>query len=362
MGGVGVELGEDFGVADVGPVAGEFEGLDGGAGLGEGADGVGEFVFAAGGGLEEGGVGEDGVTEGVDAGVIPRGSGFAWLGFFAEIGDFEAIIDENGAAFGDFFGVIFDADEGFGGAEVGEFGVIGGIDEDIAVAEDEGILSGEVFGEIDDAAGAVLDGLGEVFDGEIESGAVAEVILDDLGAVADDDEDVGDAGELEAGDDMFEDGSTADGDHGFGEIGGEFVVFVELVEQLICVGVECVFDGECVDAGELSVDEQGVVQSTVHAQGVIRDVVSGAVAALLVEEFSNCAELLFPFFIRCCGDVVEDLIGDICEFVGDTWVCCTCNRCGMFVADLPVAECFSDFGKMHAKFVCCSDSAFSTRV
>ena len=76
-GGLGVELGEDFGVADVGPVAGEFEGLDGGAGLGEGADGVGEFVFAAGGGLEEGGVGEDGVTEGVDAGVIPRGSGFA---------------------------------------------------------------------------------------------------------------------------------------------------------------------------------------------------------------------------------------------------------------------------------------------
>ena len=41
-------MGEDFGVADVGPVAGEFEGLDGGAGLGEGADGVGEFVFAAG--------------------------------------------------------------------------------------------------------------------------------------------------------------------------------------------------------------------------------------------------------------------------------------------------------------------------
>ena len=215
-------MGEDFGVADVGPVAGEFEGLDGGAGLGEGADGVGEFVFAAGGGLEEGGVGEDGVTEGVDAGVIPRGSGFAWLGFFAEIGDFEAIVDENGAAFGDFFGVIFDADEGFGGAEVGEFGVIGGIDEDIAVAEDEGIVSGEIFGEIDDAAGAILDGLGEVFDGEIESGAVAEVILDDLGAVADDDEDVGDACELEAGDDVFEDGSTADGDHGFGEIGGEF--------------------------------------------------------------------------------------------------------------------------------------------
>ena len=38
-------MGEDFGVADVGPVAGEFEGLDGGAGLGEGADGVGVIKY-----------------------------------------------------------------------------------------------------------------------------------------------------------------------------------------------------------------------------------------------------------------------------------------------------------------------------
>ena len=149
---------------------------------------------------------------------------------------------------------------------------------------------------------------------------------------------------------------------GGGEIGGEFVVFVELVEELVCVGVEGVFDGECVDAGELGVDEQGVVQSPVHAEGVVRNVVSGAVAALLVEEFGNCAELLFPFFVGCSGDVVQDLIGDICQFVGDAWVCCTCDRCGVFVADLPASECFSDFGEMHAKFVCCSDSAFSTRV
>ncbi len=45
VGGLGVELGEDFGVADVGPVAGEFEGLEGGAGLGEGADGVGAIKY-----------------------------------------------------------------------------------------------------------------------------------------------------------------------------------------------------------------------------------------------------------------------------------------------------------------------------
>ncbi|CAB4558397.1 unannotated protein [freshwater metagenome] len=70
---------------------------------------------------------------------------------------------------------------------------------------------------------------------------------------------------------------------GCGEIVAEFVVFVVLVEQLVCLGVQGVFNAECVDACELAVDEQGVVQSAVHAEGVVRYVISGAVAALLVE-------------------------------------------------------------------------------
>jgi len=94
-----IELGEDLGVADVGPFAFEFEGLDGFAALCEGADGVGEFILAARGALETGGEVEDAGTEGVDASVVPGAGGLAGLGFFAEVGELEAVVDENGAAF-----------------------------------------------------------------------------------------------------------------------------------------------------------------------------------------------------------------------------------------------------------------------
>ena len=147
-----------------------------------------------------------------------------------------------------------------------------------------------------------------------------------------------------------------------GEISCEFAVFVELVEQLICVGVEGVFDAECVNAGELGVDEQGVVQSPVHTQGVIRNVVSWSVAAFLVEEFSNRAKLLLPFFIGCSRDVVQDLIGDICKLVGDARVCYTSDRGGVFVADQPIPKRLCDFGELHPKFVCCSDTALCTQI
>ena len=147
-----------------------------------------------------------------------------------------------------------------------------------------------------------------------------------------------------------------------GEISCEFAVFVELVEQLICVGVEGVFDAQCVNASELSVDEQGVVQSPVHTQGVIRNVVSWSVAAFLVEEFSNRAKLLLPFFIGCSRDVVQDLIGDICKLVSDARVCYTSDRGGVFVADQPIPKRFCNFGEMHPKFVCCSDTTLRAQV
>src|SRR4051794_10868803 len=105
-----VQLFEDFGVADVGPGAGELEGLDEFAGVGKVADGVGELVFAARGFFEAGGEFEDAGAKGVDAGVVPGAGRFAGAGFFAKVGHAPFVVDEDGAAFGDFAGVVFDRD------------------------------------------------------------------------------------------------------------------------------------------------------------------------------------------------------------------------------------------------------------
>ena len=104
----------------------------------------------------------------------------------------------------------------------GEVGVVDGIDEDVAVAEDEGVGAGEITGEIHDAACAVLDDLGHVFDTGAKALAIAKEAGDDIRAVADNDEKTFDAGGFEALEDVEEDRFAVDLEHGLGEIGGVF--------------------------------------------------------------------------------------------------------------------------------------------
>ena len=96
-----VELGENFRIADVGPIAGNFERLNFFARQGEIANGVGQLVFAARRWPELRDVIEDARPKRVDAGVIPRARRLARLRFLPEIGQLELLVYENCAALAD---------------------------------------------------------------------------------------------------------------------------------------------------------------------------------------------------------------------------------------------------------------------
>ena len=108
-----LELLEHLGIADVDPASLNGQADDAQAGGDHRADGVGEFVFAAGRFLESGGVIEHHGSEQVDPGVVPdwlAGLEFAgrpkfgdlsWGRFFDEPAQAEVVVEEVEAAFGD---------------------------------------------------------------------------------------------------------------------------------------------------------------------------------------------------------------------------------------------------------------------
>src|ERR1700739_4062230 len=96
---------QHFRIADIGPVAGELDDFNLGAGVGESADGVGELVLATRRFFEARGVLENARTEEVDPSIVPRAGWFAWLGLFAQIGHAPLVVDEHGAALGNLAGI-----------------------------------------------------------------------------------------------------------------------------------------------------------------------------------------------------------------------------------------------------------------
>ena len=100
-------------------------------------------------------------------------------------------------------------------------GVGVGSDENIAVGEQEIVVTDEGFGDLGGFAGAILNGLAGVTDPRAEGLAIAEMVFDDLGVPAGDDADFANAALDQPGEDVFEDGFALDGQHRFGDLLGE---------------------------------------------------------------------------------------------------------------------------------------------
>src|SRR5947207_3793025 len=105
-----VELGQDFRIADVGPMAGNLECLNFFPGQSEIAKGVRQFIFAARRWPELRDVSEDARPKGVDAGVVPRARRLSWLRFFAEIGQLGLFVHENSTALADIVASLYGQD------------------------------------------------------------------------------------------------------------------------------------------------------------------------------------------------------------------------------------------------------------
>src|SRR3954464_7566787 len=80
--------------------------------------------------------------------------------------------------------------------------VVRGIDENIAIAQNERRSAGEVARQIYDPAGAVLDLLFRVFDSDCEIEAVSKKFADHVAAITNDDEELLNAGGGQSLDDV----------------------------------------------------------------------------------------------------------------------------------------------------------------
>src|SRR5436190_9734675 len=113
---LGVKLRENFGIADIGPIAGNFDRLNFLSAKSEISNRVRQLVFAARRRFQFRDVIEDAPLKRVDTGVVPRTRRLAGLRFFTKIGQLEFVVEENGTTLADVVAPLH-ADNGFRAGE-----------------------------------------------------------------------------------------------------------------------------------------------------------------------------------------------------------------------------------------------------
>src|SRR4029453_4546970 len=144
-----IELSEDLGITHVPPGAADLKRLHFFARAGEVADRVRQFVFAAGRTLQAGGKIENARTKSVDAGIVPGTGRLARPRLFAQVNEFEALIDEDRATFAHVLVALHTDDGRSILLQRREAWIICRIDDDVAVAKDKGIDAGKIARQFD---------------------------------------------------------------------------------------------------------------------------------------------------------------------------------------------------------------------
>jgi len=94
--------------------------------------------------------------------------------------------------------------------------------QNVAVSQEKRGIADEILRQFRRLAGAVLHDLPSKRDARIPFRAVAEMVFNDLGMPAGDDEYLADARRQDAGDNVFENGFALVAEHGLGQLVGEF--------------------------------------------------------------------------------------------------------------------------------------------
>src|SRR5882724_3506563 len=184
---ISVKLRENFGIADIGPIAGNFDRLNFLSAKSEISNRVRQLVFAARRRFQFRDVIENAPLKRVDTGVVPRTRRLAGLRFFTEIGQLEFVVEENRAALTDVVAPLH-TDNGFrAGERVTNAAVIFRRDQNVAVAEQKRIGAHKILRQRNDAAGPILDRLRFVIDLHAELRSIAEKLLHDFPAPTNDD-------------------------------------------------------------------------------------------------------------------------------------------------------------------------------